>query len=116
MKQRDALPIFSFTNYYGAQSTTVLLNAADSVKYAVKTASIVKQHKRIETLLERESIGDLAAAEGRRIHPRDSEVVSFKVSRSNYWQPRFRIYTGKWIRFSSRRRNIDDAVILIDCK
>jgi hypothetical protein len=50
MKQRDALEIFSFTNYYGAQSTTVLLNASNSVKYAVKTADIVKQHKRIETL------------------------------------------------------------------
>jgi integrase len=40
---------------------------------------------------------------------RDSEVVLFKVPRSNYWQARFRIYTGKWIRFSTRRRNIDDA-------
>jgi hypothetical protein len=46
MKQRDELEIFSFTNYYGAHTTTVLLNASDSVKYAVKTASIVKQHKR----------------------------------------------------------------------
>ena len=65
MKQRDALPIFSFTNYYGAQATTVLLNASNSVKYAVKTSDIVKQHKRIETLLQRESITDLAAADGR---------------------------------------------------
>lgn len=87
----------------------VLLNAADSVKYAVKTAEVVKQHKRIETLLERESITDLSAAEGRLVHLRDSEVVLFKVARSNYWQARFRIYTGKWIRFSTRRRNIDDA-------
>ena len=38
MKQRDGLPIFSFKNYYGAHVTTVLLNASDSVKYAVKTA------------------------------------------------------------------------------
>ena len=67
MKQRDALEIFSFTNYYGTQATTVLLNASNSVKYAVKTASIVKQHKRVETLLERESITDLAAAEGRLV-------------------------------------------------
>jgi len=109
MKQHDALPIFSFKNYYGAQSTTVLLNAADSVKYAVKTDALIQQHKRIETLLERESINDLAAAEGRLIHMRDSEVVLFKVSRSNYWQARFRIYTGKWIRFSTKRKNIDDA-------
>ena len=48
MKQRDGLPIFSFQNYYGAQVTTVLLNASNSVKYAVKTASIVEQHKRVE--------------------------------------------------------------------
>ena len=101
MKQRDALPIFSFTNYYGAHATTELLNASDSVKYAVKTADIFKQHKRVETLLEREYITDLAAAEGRLIHLRDSEVVLFKVARSNYWQARFRIYTGKWIRFST---------------
>ena len=109
MKQRDGLPIFSFTNYYGAQATTVLLNAANSFKYAFKTSSIVKQHKRVETLQKRDSITDLAAAEGRLVHLRDSEVVLFKVSRSNYWQARFRIYTGKWIRFSTRRRNIDDA-------
>ena len=87
----------------------MLLNAANSVKYAVKTADIVKQHKRVETLLQRESINDLASAEGRLVHLRDSEVVLFKVARSNYWQARFRIYTGKWIRFSTRRRNIDDA-------
>ena len=45
MKQRDALPIFSFTNYYGAQATTVLLNASNSIKYAVKTAEIVAECK-----------------------------------------------------------------------
>jgi len=109
MKQRDALEIFSFKNYYGAHTTTVLLNASNSVKYAVKTASIVKQHKRVETLLELDSIDDLNSTEGRLVHLRDSEVVLFKVARSNYWQARFRIYTGKWIRFSTRRRNLDDA-------
>jgi len=71
MKQRDALEIFSFTNYYGAHVTTVLLSAANSVTYAVKTASIVKQHKRVETLLERDSITDLASTEGRLVHLRD---------------------------------------------
>jgi hypothetical protein len=81
MKQRDALEIFSFTNYYGAHTTTVLLNAANSVKYAVKTASIVEQHKRVETLLERDSIDDLSTAQGRLVHLRDSEVVLFKVYR-----------------------------------
>ena len=102
MKQRDGLPIFSFQNYYGAQSTTVLLNASNSVKYAVKTTDIVEQHKRVETLQKRDSIDDLATAQGRLVHLRDSEVVLFKVARSNYWQARFRIYTGKWIRFSVR--------------
>jgi len=81
MKQRDALPIFSFKNYYGAQSTTVLLNASNSVKYAVKNADIVKQHKRVETLLERDSIDDLNSTEGRLVYLRDSEVVLFKVAR-----------------------------------
>jgi hypothetical protein len=90
-------PDFFFQNYYGAQATTVLLNASNSVKYAVKTDALIQQHKRIETLLERDSITDLAAAEGRLIHLRDSEVVLFKVSRSNYWQARFRIYTGKYL-------------------
>ena len=81
MKQRDALEIFSFKNYYGAQVTTVLLNASNSVKYAVKTASIVKQHKRVETLLERDSINDLATAEGRLIHlPKERNQVSFNHS------------------------------------
>jgi integrase len=109
MKQRDALEIFSFTNYYGAHTTTVLLNASNSVKYAVKTSDIVEQHKRVETLQKRDSIDDLATAQGRLVHLRDNEVVLFKVPRSNYWQARFRIYTGKWIRFSTRRRNLDDA-------
>ena len=109
MKQRDALPIFSFKNYYGAQATTVLLNASKSVKYAIKTAEVVEQHKRVETLRKRDSINDLIETDGRLIHLRDSEVVLFKVARSNYWQARFRIYTGKWIRFSTRRRNLDDA-------
>jgi hypothetical protein len=109
MKQRDALEIFSFKNYYGVQTTTVLLNALNSVKYAFKTTDIVEQHKRVETLYKRESINDLTAAEARLVHLRDSEVVLFKVRSSNYWQARFRIYTGKWIRFSTRRRNIDDA-------
>jgi len=81
MKQRDALPIFSFKNYYGALSTTVLLNASNSVKYAVKNADIVKQHKRVETLLERDSIDDLNSTEGRLVYLRDSEVVLFKVAR-----------------------------------
>jgi hypothetical protein len=109
MKQRIAQQNFSFPNYYRTYSTTVLLNASNSVKYAVKTTDIVEQHKRVETLQKRESIADLASAEGRLIHLRDSEVVLFKVANSNYWQARFRIYTGKWIRFSTRRRNIDDA-------
>jgi len=109
MKQRDALEIFSFKNYYGAHTTTVLLNATNSVKYAVKTADIVEQHKSVETLHKRESINDLTVAEARLVHLRDREVVLFKVSSSNYWRARFRIYTGKWIRFSTRRRNIDDA-------
>ena len=76
MKQRDALPIFSFTNYYGAQATTVLLNASNSVKYAVKTAKVIEQHKRIEPLLERESITDLAAAEGIRLLVLDPKLDS----------------------------------------
>lgn len=79
MKQRDALEIFSFTNYYGAHVTTVLLSAANSVTYAVKTASIVKQHKRVETLLERDSITDLASTEGRLVHLRDTALLDSKI-------------------------------------
>ncbi len=33
----------------------------------------------------------------------------FKISRSTYWQARFHLYSGKWIRFSTRKRNLDDA-------
>ena len=52
---------------------------------------------------------DLTATESRIHHLRDGEVVLYKVQRSSYWHARFRIYTGKWLRISTRRRNLNEA-------
>ena len=109
MKHTDIKQNFELPKYYNAETISVLLNAKNSVSNAKDTVAIlqIKQHKK--TQIQRKTIQDLDSAEERLIHLRDSEVVMFKVKHSNYWQARFRLYTGKWIRFSTRRRNIDDA-------
>jgi hypothetical protein len=103
-KQSFALP-----KYYNAETISVLLNANNSVSNAKDTVAVLQIKQHTKTQIQRKTIEDLDTAEERLIHLRDSEVVMFKVKHSNYWQARFRLYTGKWIRFSTRRRNLDDA-------
>lgn len=109
MKRTDKNQNFALPKYYNAETISVLLNANNSVSNAIDTVAVsqIKQHTK--TQIQRKTIEDLDTAEERLIHLRDSEVVMFKVKHSNYWQARFRLYTGKWIRFSTRRRNLDDA-------
>lgn len=55
------------------------------------------------------SIEELTPAPSRLHHLRDGEVVLYKVARSTYWQARFHLFNGRWIRFSTRKRNLEDA-------
>ena len=109
MKHTDIKQNFELPKYYNAETISVLLNAKNSVSNAKDTVAILQIKQHTKTQIQRKTIQDLDSAEERLIHLRDSEVVMFKVKHSNYWQARFRLYTGKWIRFSTRRRNIDDA-------
>ena len=55
-------------------------------------------------------MAELKSADSKLIHLRDGEVVLFRIPRSKYWQARFKLYTHKWMRFSTRLRNTDDAI------
>ena len=109
MKKTNEKQSFALPKYYNAETISVLLNANNSVSNATDTVAVLQIKQHTNTQIQRKSIEDLDTAEERLIHLRDSEVVMFKVKHSNYWQARFRLYTGKWIRFSTRRRNLDDA-------
>ena len=100
MKAKAATPSFCLPTYYRLPSTiSVVLNATSSVKQINAQAIPTKP----------QSIGELVAAEHRLHHMRDGEVVLYKIVRSAYWQARFHLYSGKWIRFSTRKRNLEDA-------
>ena len=109
MKHKDRKQNFELPKYYNAETISVLINAKNSVSNAKDTVAVLQIKQHTKTQIQRKTIQDLDSAEERLIHLRDSEVVMFKVKHSNYWQARFRLYTGKWIRFSTRRRNLDDA-------
>jgi len=109
MKKTNEKQSFALPKYYNAETISVLLNANNSVSNATDTVAVLKIKQHTKTQIQRKTIEDLDTAEERLIHLRDSEVVMFRVKHSNYWQARFRLYTGKWIRFSTRRRNLDDA-------
>jgi hypothetical protein len=109
MKRTDRKQNFALPKYYNSETISVLLNAKNSVSNTNKTVDVLQTKQHTQTQVQRKTLNDLDVAEERLIHLRDSEVVMFKVKHSNYWQARFRLYTGKWVRFSTRRRNIDDA-------
>ena len=109
MKKTNEKQTFALPKYYNAETISVLINANNSVSNATDTVAVLQIKQQTKTQIQRKTIEDLDTAEERLIHLRDSEVVMFKVKHSKYWQARFRLYTGKWIRFSTRRRNLDDA-------
>ena len=109
MKKTNEKQSFALPKYYNVETISVLFNANNSVSNAADTVAVLQIKQHTKTHIQRKTIEDLDTAEERLIHLRDSEVVMFKVKHSNYWQARFRLYTGKWIRFSTRRRNLDDA-------
>lgn len=100
----NQLPNYKLPAYYSLPtSITVVLNdilgskSASTALYQPAPASIP-------------SVAALKPVESRLHHLRDGEVVLFKISRSNLWQARFHLFSGKWIRFSTRKRNLDDAM------
>ena len=94
-----------FRSSFGSFSIfTLLLNTGTTVKYEVAGAETKQQSKRVPT-----TINELESATARLVHLRDGEVVLYRVPRSRAWQARFRVDGGKWIRFSTGRRNADDA-------
>jgi integrase len=98
------LPNFLLPSYYSLPtSINVVLNAVTS---CVGTSS--SSYKSAPAT----SVTELKPVESRLHHLRDGEVVLYKIPRSTYWQVRFRLYEGKWIRFSTRKRNLDDAMRL----
>ena len=95
---------FFTPSFYSAQTFTLLLNTGTTVKYEVAGAESTKPSKRAPT-----TINELESAPARLVHLRDGEVVLYRVPRSRAWQARFRVEGGKWIRFSTGRRNAEDA-------
>lgn len=95
---------FFTPSFYSAQTFTLLLNTGTTVKYAVAGAGTKQPRKREPT-----TINELESAPARLVHLRDGEVVLYRVPRSRAWQARFRVDSGKWIRFSTGKRNVEDA-------
>jgi hypothetical protein len=85
------------THFTLPQSITVILNNSITSFYPVKTQPTIS------------SVNDLTATQGKLIHLRDGEVVLYKIKHSKYWQTRFKLYTHKWTRFSTRLSNAEDA-------
>ena len=92
---------FNFQNYYSTQKFTVFINANTHIKFVVDKKPTPR--KPAQTLAE------LDTAPTRLIHLRDGDVVLYRVSRSRSWQARFRTYANKWMRFSTGKRDVEDA-------
>jgi hypothetical protein len=92
---------FNFQNYYSTQKFTVVINANTHIKFVVDKKPVSR--KPAQTLAE------LDTAPTRLIHLRDGDVVLYRVSRSRSWQARFRTYANKWMRFSTGKRDVEDA-------
>ena len=98
MTQHKTQQLFQLPNYYSTQHITVVLSPPSSASRA--GAEIHTQANAVE---------ELATAQARLIHLRDGEVVLFKITRSKKWQARFRVTTGKWVRFTTKRTSIEEA-------
>lgn len=91
-----SVPAFSQVRYQLPQEITVVLHDSTHSPPAAKPKPAA-------------TLTDLPAAAAPLIHLRDGEVVLFKIARSGYWQARFRLQSPRWIRFSTRQRNMAAA-------
>ena len=55
------------------------------------------------------TLTNLTAANGTVHHLRDGDVVLYRITRSRYWQARYKLLNRKWLRFSTRQRRYEDA-------
>jgi hypothetical protein len=87
---------YSLPTYYHLPSTVrVVLNGV---------AGNVVQNDNTSRARRQKSINSLPAAEPDIHHLRDGDVVLLRVPRSKFWQARYKLLGGKWLRFSTRQR------------
>ena len=99
MKHWTTVPQFALPTFYSLPtSITVVLHDTGSAPLRP-----IAQPVRPETITE------LATATSRLHHLRDGEVVLYRVPSSRNWQARYKTQTGHWLRFSTRKRRLDDA-------
>jgi len=101
MTQNNTNSAFTLPCYYSDQKFTLAISAGTQVKFVVEKKTVSRKPV--------ESISDLDAASARLIHLRDGDVVLYRVVRSRSWQARFKTFEGKWVRFSTRQRNVELA-------
>jgi integrase len=95
---------YSLPTYYHLPSTVrVVLNVV---------AGNVVQNDNTKGGRRHKSINSLPAAEPGIHHLRDGDVVLFRVPRSKFWQARYKLLGGKWLRFSTRQRRLEDAAFV----
>ena len=57
-----------------------------------------------------------AAAAALHMHLlRDGEVVLYRRERSRVWQCKYKLFTGKWVRISTRKTVLEHAVRVATC-
>jgi integrase len=104
MKAKAAALNYCLPTYYRLPSAIpVFLN--------VSTAGVVGNDTRSQPV-KHKNIASLPVAEPEIHHLRDGDVVLFKVPRSKFWQARYKLLNGKWMRFSTRQRRQVDAAFI----
>jgi len=101
MTQSNTNSAFTLPCYYSDQKFTLAISAGTQVEFVVEKKTVSRKPA--------ETIAELDATPAQLIHLRDGDVVLYLVSRSRSWQARFKTYEGKWVRFSTRQRNIELA-------
>lgn len=99
MKLKAVLPSFCLPTYYRVPCIV-------SFVFNDSTASVVRNDI---ALANSKSILELAPVTGKLVHLRDGEVVLYQIPRSRNWQARYKLFNGQWLRFSTRKRRLEDA-------
>ena len=103
MKDKAATQ-FTLPTYYHLPTTV-------TVVWRHSTDNVV-QNDTVRQAAKPQSVGDLKAVPASIHHLRDGDVVLYKVPRSKYWQARYKLLAGKWLRFSTRQRALQDAAFV----
>ncbi len=95
---------FSLQTYYHLPSTVTVVFKG--------TAAGVVRNDTARAPGNPKSLHSLPSAEPDIQHLRDGDVVLYRVTRSRFWQARYKLLTGKWLRFSTRQRRMEDAAFI----